>query len=363
MIIKRGETWHLRLMYQGRLYQKSLKTSNKNTALNLEATFRTNLVKGEFGVTDAAQSPTLSEFETRLFKHLKSNVAPRTYEFYQFFFSVLTDFSPLAKSKLTQIDPALIEDFVQHRLKDEVAVITVNHSLRTLRRALHLAKEWKLIRDVPTVKLLPGENQRETVLTEHNIEQLTDYLNIAYPDSMMQWLFPFLVDTGLRVTEACNLMREHVHLNVPRPFIHVAKGKSKYAKRDVPLTHRATTAIESALEKSRCEYAFTAKGGRKPLSRFWPSEMFRTLKNAAGLPDEAVLHSTRHTFCTRLGEAGADAFTIQKLAGHSSILISQRYVHADRALKESAISLLDEMQKEEIPDPFRDVPDTEVHQI
>jgi site-specific recombinase XerD len=56
---------------------------------------------------------------------------------------------------------------------------------------------------------------------------------------------------------------------------------------------------------------------------------------------DVVLHSTRHTFCTRLGKAGADAFTIQKLAGHSSITISQRYVHADREVKESAIRLLD----------------------
>ncbi|MBZ5679284.1 MAG: site-specific integrase [Acidobacteriia bacterium] len=49
-----------------------------------------------------------------------------------------------------------------------------------------------------------------------------------------------------------------------------------------------------------------------------------------------VLH-----FSTRLVKAGADAFTIQKLAGHSSITISQRYVHADREVKESAIRLLD----------------------
>ena len=39
------------------------------------------------------------------------------------------------------------------------------------------------------------------------------------------------------------------------------------------------------------------------------------------------LYDLRHTFLTRLGEAGADPFTIQKIAGPASILISQRYVH------------------------------------
>jgi len=40
-----------------------------------------------------------------------------------------------------------------------------------------------------------------------------------------------------------------------------------------------------------------------------------------------VLHSLRHTFGTRLGEAGADAFTIMRLMGHSTMTVSQRYVH------------------------------------
>ena len=30
---------------------------------------------------------------------------------------------------------------------------------------------------------------------------------------------------------------------------------------------------------------------------------------------------------TRLGEAGADAFTIMRIAGHASVTTSQRYVH------------------------------------
>lgn len=38
-------------------------------------------------------------------------------------------------------------------------------------------------------------------------------------------------------------------------------------------------------------------------------------------PSTFVIHPCRHTALTRWGEAGADAFTIQKLAGHSSATI------------------------------------------
>jgi len=40
-----------------------------------------------------------------------------------------------------------------------------------------------------------------------------------------------------------------------------------------------------------------------------------------------VLYSLRHTFLTRLGESGCDAWTLASIAGHSSIGISARYVH------------------------------------
>jgi integrase len=40
-----------------------------------------------------------------------------------------------------------------------------------------------------------------------------------------------------------------------------------------------------------------------------------------------VLYTLRHTFLTRLGESGCDAWTLARIAGHSSIAISSRYVH------------------------------------
>ena len=54
-------------------------------------------------------------------------------------------------------------------------------------------------------------------------------------------------------------------------------------------------------------------------------------------PADFVLHSLRHTFGTRLGESGADAFTIMKLMGHSTITVSQKYVHPSTDAMKAAI--------------------------
>ena len=40
-----------------------------------------------------------------------------------------------------------------------------------------------------------------------------------------------------------------------------------------------------------------------------------------------VLYSLRHTLLTRLGQSGCDVWTLARVAGHSSIAISARYVH------------------------------------
>jgi integrase len=309
-------------MVEGKLYQKTLRTRDRNIAIKREALIRTEVLKGEFGVIASAKSPTLAQFEVRLLPHWKANVEPSTAGFYGQNLAVLNRYTPLAFSRLHKIDASMIEGFIQWRLKQKVTSATVNHSLRTLRRVLYIARDWKLIREVPKVKTLSGENQREYVLEDETVNAMVEWLRGKYPTSRFHLMLPFLVDTGLRITEACNLKREHIQFKGEVPYsIKVVKGKSKYAKREIPLTDRAAFTVLGSLEHSRC---------------------------ALEIGPECVLHSTRHTFCTRLGNAGADAFTIQRLAGHSSILISQRYVHSDRKAKESAIHLLDLLNQPKI---------------
>ncbi|MGO9275341.1 MAG: tyrosine-type recombinase/integrase [Terriglobia bacterium] len=63
------------------------------------------------------------------------------------------------------------------------------------------------------------------------------------------------------------------------------------------------------------------------------------------MSDEFVLYSLRHTYGTRLGEAGADAFTIMRLMGHSSVTVSQRYVHPTPEALEPAVERLETLNR------------------
>ena len=63
------------------------------------------------------------------------------------------------------------------------------------------------------------------------------------------------------------------------------------------------------------------------------------------VPKDFVIHSLRHTYGTRLGESGADAFTIMRLMGHSSVTVSQRYVHPTPKALESAVQKLEALNQ------------------
>ena len=145
---------------------------------------------------------------------------------------------------------------------------------------------------------------------------------------MLKKLLPFLIEKRLRLNEALSLRWENVDLKNDSLFI--ARGKIASARRTVPLTDRARAILNGL-----------AKGGVVfDQSPFYVSRQFRALRDALRLPKDCVLHSCRHTFCTRLGAAHVSAYQIMRLAGHSSVSISQRYVHEDVAALRDAIARL-----------------------
>jgi integrase len=339
----RGKTWWSRIEVKGIPHQFSTKETNKTKARWAESRKRDELIAG------IGLAPTLRDFKDRFLKYLPARVSNDTRIFYEQHLKALLDFPALAACRLDRINASVVEDFVQWRKRQKgtsgtLAVATVNHNLRTLRRILHVAADWEVITRAPKIKLLTGENQREYVISDEDIEKFHKR------GTTMGHLVPFLCDTGLRRGEACSLTWSAV--NLPLHSIEVLKGKTKYARRRIPLTRRAEKILTEIKERQRIagietDYVFTLRtsiGGRDHVSPTWMSHTFLDVRRALGLPDACVLHSTRHTFCTRLGERGADAFAIQKLAGHSSILISQRYVHAQGPRLNTAIGLLEPLK-------------------
>jgi integrase len=262
-------------------------------------------------------------------------------------------YEPLASSKLDEVEEELIDEYVQQReqqvsrKKKQISVASVNRELAVLRHALNLALEWKIINRVPKFRMLPGEKPRELVLT-HEQERL--YLKNA-PQPLHD-IALLVLDSGLRIGEVISLANEDVRLEpingAKFGILRVQNGKSKNAKRFILLTERVQAMLGRRIEEGKSSWIFPDESETAPYRISSIDYQNKKLRRQLQLSEEAVIHSLRHTMLICLGESGVDVFTIMKIAGHSSVTVSERYVHPSSESVERAFAKLQEFNESAI---------------
>ena len=339
-IFKRGRTYWFHFYFNGEHVQQSTKQGNPRVARHIEAAYRTRLAKGEVGLVERKPpAPTLKSFAERFKDSIKVRLAkkPQTVRFYLSKLDRLLEFRPLASARLDAIDEELIETYVQSR-RASVSPASVNRELSTLRKLLGLGYRWKVINRIPVITKLDGERNRDFVL---NHDQELEYL-VACPQPLYDAAV-LLLDTGLRIGELVGLEKSHIHLDPSKRgkfgYLKVKSGKSKNASRSISLTARASAMLRARMAGTDSKWVFPGAGDDAFLATSL-NHQHGKVRTKLGLPTDFVLHSMRHTFLTRLGEAGVDAFTIMKIAGHSSITVSQKYVHPSTEAMERAFENL-----------------------
>jgi len=173
----------------------------------------------------------------------------------------------------------------------------------------------------PQIQLLANENQRDFVLSLTNEKK---YLTACL--GFLRSAAELGLDTGMRLGELTKLRWPDV--NWQARTVYVAGTKTRNSRRTLPLTARALRVLQELKKVSQCAHILSSpRWPNKPASRNGLQHAHEAVRKAAGLPLGFVLHSLRHTFCTRLAESGCDVYTLMKLAGHANLATSQRYIH------------------------------------
>jgi integrase len=340
MIYKRGKNYWYKFMWQGKLIRESTKQGNDRVARNMESAHRTSFAKGEVGLRDKKPVLTLAEFIENRFepwaKATFEKTSPKTwFDWYRVGLRAIKGYKPLANSKLYEITSEALSDFAAYRHSQKLQVSTVNSSLRVARRVLRLAVEWGAAESSPKVKLLTGERHRERVVTPN---EEAKYLGAA--PELIGSIVVVLCDTGLRPEECFRLRWEAITwTNGRHGTFLVTHGKTTSARRVLPMTPRVRSILEKRWETARKPVegwvweAPTHSGHVESSSlKKQHARAFATMEEEAAKNNERairpfVLYSLRHTFLTRLGESGCDAWTLARIAGHSNVSMSSRYVH------------------------------------
>ena len=146
-------------------------------------------------------------------------------------------------------------------------------------------------------------------------------------------IFELLFATGMRISEACGLLVDHLDLGRGCVIVDGKGGK----QRTVALCGREVhTALRLYAEVRgiRPTAVFFLNRRSQRLSEASVRSRLRQVTGTLGLM-HMTPHMFRHTLATMLLEEGVDLRFIQTLLGHSSIATTTIYVHvSDRAQRE-----------------------------
>ena len=266
--------------------------------------------------------------------------AQKTAETYKISAEAFLNWLVEERIKLADVTPQNITYFLVKRKTEGCNELTIAKDIsgiRALGDFLERKEYWKenkalLLERPKTVHALP------MVLTEEQVDSLLESIdtsdNVGKRDDA---LFELIYSCGLRISEACGLLVQHVHLDEQIILVH-GKGDKE---RIVPFGQRAYEKLKFYMEEVRPiltkgknvpEVFVNYKG--EPISRKGVWKRFKELEALSGV--HAKVHTLRHSFATHLLKGGADLRAVQELLGHSDLATTQIYTHVTNEQLEEA---------------------------
>ncbi len=344
-IYKRGEVYWFEFVFQGRRIRRPTKTGNRRAAREIEAAYKTKLAKGEVGIDEPKPVPTFvaamkdflawSEHEhaakpathrryevsskslLAFFKDAPLDcIAPHDLEKYKLWRSCQQKRPPAKKTA----KPKRATKTVAKKPASTIMPATVNRELACLKILFnHFIKDDVVVKNpVSRVKFLAENNEQMRVLSPDEEKQ---YLLAA--SQPLRDIATLMLETGLRPEEVCRIRCENIHLE--HGYLFNPHGKTKAAKRKVPLSDRAAAVLSNRLADVKGDYLFPGRGvSDAPIIKVNNAHT-ATVKRSGVRPFR--LYDLRHTWATRAAMAGVDLVTLAAMIGHSRIQMVLRYAH------------------------------------
>jgi integrase len=203
------------------------------------------------------------------------------------------------------------------------------------------AIEWGMFQGPnPTrgLKPLPERNNRCRWLTDEEQDRL-----LSHCQGITRVIVLTALKTGMRWGEVINLKwrqrtnSNYIDFDNGTIYIHESQVKTDRT-RFVPLSNVLRLALRDVPKNPGHDYIFLNPETKKPLNNIRKS--FATALKKAGIQD-FKFHDLRHTFASSLVRHGVDLYVVQKLLGHTTPKMTQRYAHLRSGQLKEAIEKID----------------------
>jgi len=161
---------------------------------------------------------------------------------------------------------------------------------------------------------------------------------LAASPGWLQEIIVFAINTGLRQSEILNLQWDQVGLFPEDDHaVGTKERRTRHAARECEDARRAESQGESPI--AHHGVCLSNGAGNRRDARDLVRVFYPAMKNAD--VNRFRFHDLRHTFATRLVQAGADIYTVQKLGRWKTISMVMRYAHHHPESLRAGIEILD----------------------
>lgn len=321
--------WYYLFWVKGKRYKGSTKTKDKNEARKVEAQKRVAVENGE-SLKEPRKAVTVRDLITNFETWVKTiNKAPKTIADYQ------NGCRLILASSLAGMRVDHVTDDDISATKFHESPYSTNSALRTLRRAFRRAKKKKELREIPEIRLVYAPRRERTVSNEDEVRLLKAIEHAAEcrryknrPASPLDDVLVLMLDSGMRDGEVIRMEAQNIYAD--DGYYFNPKGKTKRARRRVPLSKRVIARLKARCGDRREGWVFPSKKSKSGhIELRGLQKQFRKIADALKIPSELKLYCSRHTWGTAMMDETKNPFAVMQGLGHARLESTQPYMHND----------------------------------
>ncbi len=333
-VLKRGKFWWIDVMVNGRRIRESSPVNSKAGATAYETEIKYKLVTGqplkEAMNVSSKDFKTYEEFCIAWLKIIQTQ---------DYKYSELCNKKSFAnrhlipyfgKMSLSQISIYDIDQFKAQKNAEGLNPKTINNIITTLSVSLKTAVDWKLITEIPKIKLLKTPESKYKFLTVDQLNLLLDNV-----DGMLRDMIIIGAKCGLRFGEIIALTWDCINLEKGEIEINkaVCRGKLGSPKnkkfRTVYIFGETVEMLKRRKRMSNgSNLVFIGATGGYPGQTNCRVQLHKAC-DKVGL-SRVGYHALRHSYGSHMNDMNANPVGVQMLMGHSDLKTTLRYIHPSK---------------------------------
>jgi len=334
-LYKRGTVWWMSFTHNGEQFRRSTETENRKLAIRIFDKLKGEIAEGKWFERLAGEDYTFGDLIKKYLAEYSSvNKAKSSHTRDK---SLAAHLLKSFKDKyLLDITAAMISDYKRQRRTEGASPRTINYELTLMSHAFNIAiREWEWVKDNPVKKVKKErvDNSIERWLTQKEEERL-----LGVSAKWLQEIIIFAIHTGLRQSEILDLKWSQV--DIVRRTMIISEQKNRGVD-TLPLNETALGVLKERQNQKQkhCEYVFHSNNQTRMNNR----NLIRAFEIAM---DRAQVinfrfHDLRHTFATRLVQAGVGIYEVQRLGRWKSTSMVMRYAHHNSESLRASIEVMD----------------------